>query len=1569
MNAVQAAMIKKLKNGGSLTPEEFFASGGLKNNGAFNSLKMVHNDGQVYLKFSITPLFKDLTSYRGKDADGNTVWLPVPGMEDLHELRERLEKYEGDNDTIVVAHPKSSSKMLTRNVFDGTDYRNIHDNHFEQLQAKYFKEQLQNPSNKTEIVDPTQAKLQMPAEQELKTPVFYDGNFTKANGKQLKTVGDMVDFFMESTAQRIANNFTTARDSIFNIEKVTKDIKDSIQANKVTPDLGKFLKVAKENLEATGTDAQMLGFMEVDDNGQPKYNINFPSLLPKITSIFFSYFSKGVLREKVPGMSLAIVSPAHGLGTMVKEVKSIWTEKDIKKYKADPKLLGQPREWKVIPRSEVKKSPAKFKDALRYNNKNERHFTGLDQKMKSGPVYILDDIRDNYLKFKDDKPMGYFSEALRPAHNAEEMMHGFNEDNNKGFGTRIPYVDKNNATSFEFVDQLPVQMGSIMVVPREYYERTGADNDIDKDYVSTHDTYVNAEGKRSAYGTAKTDAGKLDEFIAFTLQNNKDVKNNLEYLMDNDPRVQELSTRISKLSKIQRELLEQYKDNNWFMNEPTFMGDNKLFKQAGKEIKAAQFETNAEKKEFRNKLEAVRSILIDEAFKQAGLPTTIEEFKRAGGDNINNGVLNNRALDAKIAMLNNESTVKNQNTPTTTQPLKDVVKELIGELQSGKSEFCQQVLDMMQEKNVDVNSILGMVNDRSATMMGADSIGSVATANIVYSFLNQMQRGLINNAITIDGHPFDKFTENKAWNKATGQYSGERIFAALGCLTNTMTDNPKERNANKLNLGRTATGMAAYLIATGMPEKTAYLYMIQPSTMKYMEVKKGGVLQLDGQSTSATSFLKSRIAELEKDGVETKAGGLTTDDLIDNIRNGGVNENIELSVLKDLEKMEKQSETYFKVAKVIRLTQGIKGDMENFDGIISDLHDLGIIIENGQMRKMDKEEFDKLDTSVDLRDALMGNHKFISTALHAVKQLEACMPSMFIERTELFKNMTNGARASLVAPSLAEMDKFNRDIKYDLLGYIAIRAYKQMLDGENKANSLNHSIIYPGQGMPTIVERVNETKKLLDAASRRAVNNYLLSYFLVPGEATDKTGGLAILEANTWAQLSEIQQERLIASYVDLYQDAYKKYGVQTHDLAEAMFNYLLVKDGGQFTNGSFIRMLPPFIFKDIMDKIGAANQLMKSTGGNYEELFGKGVTQQSMLTDFMRGYTTHVANRKYILRVERPKSKFEPARGDDMHNKAYAALSKEDKARVNTHNNVKGASIIFQKNQELTVNALGGIRSYDDAKSGKFDAAEKVMLMDNKEHLDQVGFNKAKNGIVFPVSFQYNNRLYTLQEVFKMDEAEGKWKPVMRDVFISAGEFAPTGLKAKYVEHKWEGSPKQFPAASAAGPVPEYKPTEKEQKRIAKDNKSITDDRIKGIMVKDGYRLKPYDTGRTSPTGAQILGQRVEDKDGNPLLDADQKPIGNLVKAYAVLQEQKNAAKSEPSTVTSQEPVQRWSKALWTDNFAQLNSGESFAGVDVDKMNTPENRAKINDAIKAIREKDPTVTDEEIFKALRCPF
>ena len=1468
LNAKQAEIIEKIRNGTPITPAEMFDTGGLKEKGAFNSMKMVYKDGQVYLKFSVTPLFKELTSYLEKG-----VWKPKPGKEEAHALRERLEKYEDENDTIVIAHPQSSSKMLTRNVVP--DINRIADSHFEPLQAKFFREQLENPSGKVSITDPSQPKLQMTAEQDLKTPVYFDGSWTGPDGKPYN-VSHMIDIFTQSISQRLTNNFNSARNSLFNVKDVSTDLKHYIDTKEVTPLLGKFYTHALEGMEATGTDTQMLEFMKLDDSGNPIYNINFPSLLPKVTSVFFSYFSRGVLREKVPGYSLALVPPTHGIGTLVKELKSIWTEADIKKYKADKSLIGQPREWRVVTDKEQSKNRGKYKNAIRYSDKNSRKFNNLETVLQGKePVYILDDIRDNYLKFVDDKPVGRFSESLIPAHNKQDMINGFSDDTNKGFGTRIPYVDKNSATSFEYVDQLPAYMGSVMVVPREYYERTGGDNDIDKDYVSVYDTYVK-DGKRVKYGTEKTAEGKFREYVDYQKANNKDFRN----------KVEELNTLYNS-KKAGGDITGNIDDN-----DDTPLTDEEIKDLFNTDVKSSVYRT---------------------ALREMGLPSTVSEYtaENSKGE-LNNGVLNNRILSAKIALLNNEKAVEKQNTPTTTDPIIDDIAHIKELLAGGKSEHCKQVLDMMNETNVDTNSILGMTNDRGATLMGADSIGSVATTNIVYSYAHQMKLKLLpGTGITIDGHTFDSFGESRAWNPETQKYTGDRIFASLGAITNTMTDNGKERNANKLNLNKTATGMLSYMVANGVARETGELLLLQHDVVDYMREKTGRTIQSpEEEAKYIGNFIREKIQTLKDAGVTAKPN-LSTTDLVNGIRDDN-EESIQLAVLENLQKMEKQSETHFKVARILRLIQGVKGDMHDFDTVVDNLHDLGIVVNDGKVRAMSDEEFEKLDTVLDLRKPLLSDKHFMSTIVHAIGQLNSVMPSMFVERTDTFRDFMDGAKSSLKVPlSPVTAVKFERQLKYDGLGYLMLRAYKWALTNPEKGNpmyqlnnTLHQGLIYNGQGIDTIYERTNAIREQLDNARKGGVNNYMVNYFLVPSEASDKTGNINLLEANTWAKLSQIQQQRLLSSFVDLYQNAYmSKYNVDTHDYAVDIFNYLMVKDGGQFTNGSFIRMISPFMFKDVMDKIGDVNELLKSAGGDYSKVFGPDVTQQSLINDFLKGYTTHVGNKKYINKIGYTTSKdgkalsYKSKRSFDDIAKKYTGKNdtpwtEAEQALVDNHNE-KNSSKILQLNKEkkeLTVDAVGGIRPKYYA--GKFNRAEREMMADNKEHLADIGFQKSGTEINFPMSVMYDNKLYTLKEVTKKQKdsktGEEVFGPVLTDSFLQKGEYAPSGLRAVYTETTFKGSPRQFRAANAIGEVPDMTKTQKEVaiEKVQEQNqqKEVNRTEAKATLKRLGYIDKPYKLptadGSTLTGGTRYYKVDPITKQEEMLTSANGKDIPDVFKA-----------------------------------------------------------------------------------------
>ena len=1512
LNATQVQILKDLAQGKAVNAEQVFGEGGLKDRGAFNSLKLVYNDGQTYLKCSSLTLFAELTSYPTIE-NGKKVWKPLPEREELHNLRERLEAYEEQNETVAFAHPVSVSKMLTKNIYEGTSFKDIDDSQFEELDAKYMGEQLANPSGKLMINDPTQAKGQIMNEQDDSIPVKYLGSWTDANGKSW-TVGRLKNVYLQETAKRMNNNWVTARDGIFNIDEVNADIKSFVATKKVSTNLARFLEHAKKNLEATGSDAQLLEFMQVE-NGKPVYNINFPSLLPKITQIFFSYFSGGVLREKVPGLSLAIVSPARGLGMRVKEVTALWTQEDIDKYKpivpggSAQSLLGQPRIWRVVPDSEWVKKQYKYE---KWYDRTNRLFAGLE--LKDGKVYVADEIRDNYLHFEDGEPVGYFSEALRPAHYKEEMNGIQLKD---GFGTRIPSVDKNSYTAIKFVDTLPAYMGSIIVVPREYYERTGADNDIDKDYVSIQDTYVK-EGKRVPYGTAKNIVDQLQEYVTWNMKNNRMLKERVNVLLDKDEGVKESRLWLAELKAERESIID---DIDTYKN---------VLRGYTSELLEKKAVNKGNIKETLDYIDMKRDFYIRQSLDELQMPSTIEEFYRRGGENLNTGVLNNRILAAKIGMLNNAAVVELMNTITSTQSVKDIITNLYEELKDGKSDYAKQVRDKLVEINVDINSLLGMVNDRESIMTGAKSIGSVATTNIVYSFLNRHKLDLINNALTINGHIYKSFSNLRAWDGKS--YSGNRIFSSLTALTNVMTDNTKDRDAGKLNLDQSATGYASYLIAEGVPEEVAYLYAWQPAVAEYLKQRTGYTIEhAEEEGIFKSVYLKKKIEELEAEGAKGIKKGVTPKMLIDNIKNGGSNKNIELQVLLDIQKLDKQQESMFRLARLIRLNQGFKPDMEQFDQLLEDMEHFGIRIKDGRLVKVSDKEYNATDPTIDIRDILLTDDAVMSGIMGAVNQMNSMLPAMFTERTAQHILTTKAVMATLQnAPKdKVKGRKFKRTLKYDITGYYNLLAYKKWLtdNKQNDGSTLHNSLIYsPDDNITHMVEGVQQQ------LTAQNLKNYLLSYFLVPVQASELTQWLYLVESNTWTKLSQLQQARLISSFVDLYTNTYEGYGIETYELAKALFNYLLVKDGGQFSNGSFIRLLPPFIFRDIMNRLGDVTKVLatqdKAMG---VEVFGN-TSSNKLMNDFVQGYTVNIGNKKNLINLRIEKNILAERSEEDL--KEIKKLTKEEQRAIEQHSG-NGIYVIGNRNKDgeawVEVDLFGGIRKKGE--TGPYTKAENIMLRDNIKHLEKAGITKVEKkegepdkGVRFPMTYNYKGRLFNLVEIEGKDK-DGK-KYTRKSDFIEPGEYAPHGTRAIYKPAKWKGSARQWKGAHAVGEVPDYVENKFE---VSAKNKVETQE----VIENSEYRQ--VDDEVILRNGSTKLMYKYQNDAGEILMNEYGKPVRTPREAAKVL-----AMKSQPDVVSS--------TSMQQDLFSQQSTGIQRPLPGVEVYNTPLSIAVANSFIDLLQ-------------------
>lgn len=1352
LNKAQAELLDKIENGENVTVDDIFGElykdqdgrtrkrgGSLEYNAQTNSIKLVYNDGEKYIKTSGVLLTKQLTAI----GRGNN-WVARPGYEELDALRLRLEQFEAANNTITMAIPKSASKGLKKNI--AKDVFSIQDDNFIEHDNNFWRLQLENPSNKITITDPSQAKQLIIAEQSRDLIVNFQG--------QEMTIGEVIDGYLKDTQQRIKNNYFSARDEMFDVDTAFQELGKSLKQSKITPKLGKFLQRAVEQLSAIGADGQLLEFFQPQINTQtgeltPKYNLNHPITLDKFTQLFLSYFSKGVMSEKIPGHSLAIMSN-YG----VKVVKRVIELDDN----------GQPKRWDVITRRQYEKDRtllSEIKNAKRWNNELDRVF----QNLSIGDYYI-DDLRHNVPEYdKKGNITGYFTEFMMPPHFREHMSQyntdGTISDSAKNtFAVRIPSQDKHSFVTGKLVDFMPAFYGSTAVFPHELIEISGADFDIDKLYMQVYDSY-RVGNTLVAYGTAETPKGKFAEFVNYKVENDKQFKNKMKELYGLKPDAQAPDIILGNL-------------------EPSIAYED--FNELTEDL-------------FSNK-KTIKQVVIQNALRELGLPTTPAEYIKLVNDGIelNNGVLNNRILDAKIKLLNNEKIVTPQQGETPIGFQVSEVQPLIDSINSFIERF-PILHSILVETRSDVDSMLGQYKAFKNNKEGARNIGPAVNAMLVYSVMNAFKVKVREKntkgslfVLTIDGHSFDSYEHSKAFVnrsevgpngsvKMVGDYSGERIFYHISAIVSAMTDNAKERLAARLGLNIDAVGVVSNMVALGVPLETALMFNLQPSVREFY--KKISVSKNNIKTKKELNIYRSLVGEKIIEELSKKVGEnsqdyeVTTDLLEKNIKSNGDNAAVDLTIFRSFLEFYKQSDYYSSIAQILKLSQGLGTSNEAIDKVDAKEEMLGL--------NMSDLEFADSQIPFDLRQILTGKnpyqpfHEITSTYIKIKNQIKELQKSIFIEKTYIFQRLRETVLANMQV-NRKENERFNITLKRDIIAYLGIKTYMQQLKSTGKQvklAGLDNAMIYDqgaierGDGFLDIIDTVKSIRQTLP-------NNYFAKKFLniIPTKifdvATNKAyinpkskAGINIAESNTWARLNTYEQNKLEDSFLEIYADP------KTRHLAYNLFNYIIVKDGGQFKSGSFIKFIPPAMFKELLDATGVAHELLKqdslvNNDSLYKEVFG--VTAKDLFNEFTSLYSTNVNNTFNIPGIY--KNGTPSADVQEKRPKNYipeVMFFSKDKSRLSL--DLFGG--IRKPEMTLLEDEYGNEYYAETIASGKFSPEEIDKFAYNKEVIKSKGFK-----LVNKPDDKGNNRYYIgLPLTIKVNHGTSNFPDTVYYKLVSTGK------------------------------------------------------------------------------------------------------------------------------------------------------------------------------------------------------
>ena len=1057
---------------------------------------------------------------------------------------------------------------------------------------------------------------------------------------------------------------------------------------------------------------------------------------------------------------------------------------------------GQPKRWEIVRVEEFKTNPSKYGTPKTQADLENRTFNDL----QVGDYYV-DDLRHNVPEYDENgKITGYFTEFVMPAH-FKELLSFIKPGDKipdavaKMFGVRIPSQDKHSAVALKLVDFMPVYYGSSAIFPQELIEISGADFDIDKLYIAIQEWLVE-NGKFVAYGTGNSKTERFNQFVTYQFSKNKEFKK--AYFEFYNALKKEKSDKLEALKELDIDI----SDSNYF-------------------------------DDYINQEEVTKA-----ALQYLNLPSTVDEYNTKVeklGYEPYQGALNNVIVNARIALLNNTDmvTAKEGEIPkafqvATVQPLIDTVNSF--------TERFPELRDQLEEGRYNIDTLLGKYYAFRNNKEGARNIGPAVNSLLVYSLLNANnidirkastftdetgeKIDLTNLRFKLNGKEFDTYSETRAYNPETGQYDGERIMFVLSALVSAMTDNAKERLAAKLNLNIDSLGVVANMVAQGVSLEDSLLFINQPAIREFyktLRTSKSSYATDAERKKGKNSIIKDLIDNYDVKEIPTN---ITTADLIEGIKRN--TPEIQVYVLNSFKTLNLQSDTFMNVSAVLKVNKGLPKDLTEFDEIYDKAVDLGL--------EMTDKEFAVSSIPFDIRPLLRNQNTTFGFNFTVYREIRSLTGSVMLNRTPVVNRMRDIVLANTEV-NFRDRKNFKKSLDQNLISFFAIKAYLNILNkgGYKRAlASLNNGMIYD-QTASTLPESMDNVTDVVKKLRELSPNNYFANKFLFAITAANKSNkdGINKVDFNNWTKLSKLQLNKIQYSFMELYTNEL------TRPYAIDLFHYLLVKDGGQFKSGSFIRVMPNFMFEMILNSSGAAVNALKGSPDNafVNKTFGASINE--LYNEFVRGFLQS-SNTTFFTKTLRT-NLAKDNQIKELKKKLDIAESTKLESPITTTDNGIQINVFKNTTFEKELIPLGDVSNYKGDEmivdqNGNYQIVQPMMALPTEAKLSEDGkklyrynlnylriaglVQESKDGktqIGFPlvikrveyVEFIKQTSFYRLTTI-KRDRV--KQEENLADL-IQPGDMYAFGVSAEYEKFDPIGSRKQFAAGFVIpGPVPTSK-------------------------------------------------------------------------------------------------------------------------------------------------------------------
>ena len=610
--------------------------------------------------------------------------------------------------------------------------------------------------------------------------------------------------------------------------------------------------------------------------------------------------------------------------------------------------------------------------------------------------------------------------------------------------------------------------------------------------------------------------------------------------------------------------------------------------------------------------------------KELGLPSNYKQLKEKNNKygEQNNSVNNNNILAIQLEMLTNKAiSEKIAKTPATMTAL------------ANEADFINALQKVTEESTSDVHSINGKYEAHKNNSTGKSNIGPAANGNLINALLTKenvkLEDGIF--AFKIDDKEYNTFGD-------TLDGAGNRKNDTLSTVLSAMTDNAKERLAARLNLSLDMLNTVIYMISLGTPLKQVMLFVNQPIIKEYAALRNTSNYTIKTDQDPQNQFVvDSMIEEKYKlppsNLFSPDEDGFTTEELITNIKEN----KFDREVLGQFLLLQKQSAYYFKVANIIKINKGLGTSFDDLNKIVESIKELGVEGILDSTENLDNiKTWSSLPKGVpfDIREAVLKtqskeNLEYLNSILKASEKL-------VLTQSNTFKRIYSVAKRVLKT-RLSGRAQVELDMKRDLLGFLSIKAYKQLLSKSSnpedikRLNSLSDTLLYPELGGKTLAEQLVEIK---NSDNKEIATNPLVEYLTplfkysapnIPNR--NNKYGLDIVTGRQRIRENTQYIEELIDGYKALYANK------ETRDFALNLFNYLLIKDGARFRDKSFVKYLAPFVFTQVSKGLDiVVEDFAKGTSDTINSL---GIDAGKAMTEFIEIYARYKFNERNITKVE----------------------------------------------------------------------------------------------------------------------------------------------------------------------------------------------------------------------------------------------------------------------------------------------------------------------------------------------